>query len=104
MSNLAHMYRTIRNCTKVINVGVAMHNRLKTWGTPRLVLPYRISNLTVPKITANKLVAVASAPAEAPVWVLPFWQTPKTNDTDVQAAGVLRSADRGETWSVHMVP
>lgn len=76
----------------------------KTWGTPRLVLPYRISNLTVPKITANKLVAVASAPAEAPVWVLPFWQTPKTNDTDVQAAGVLRSADRGETWSVHMVP
>ena len=86
-----------------------------TWGGARVVLPYAddATNATAPKITANKLVvlrhgraAVAGgnrtdrAAAEAQRWVLPFWQSPRSewNNTAPQAVGVLISDDRGGSW------
>eukprot|EP00936_MAST-01D_sp_MAST-1D-sp1_P002327 g2327.t1 len=95
-----------------------------TWSAPELVLPYRdtgdrargaaaapspnASAYLAPKVTANKLIELADG-----TWVLPFWQTPRGNDTGPQAAGVLRAARtggatngagvHGRTWTRHML-
>eukprot|EP00937_MAST-01D_sp_MAST-1D-sp2_P001978 g1978.t1 len=96
----------------------------ESWSAPELVLPYRdaagagggpgaspnASADLAPKVTANKLVELADG-----AWLLPFWQTPRGNDTGPQAAGVLRGvpmrgggggggAQSGErAWTRHML-
>jgi len=66
----------------------------KTWGAPRTLLTFE-DRRNISKVTANKLAITTNG-----TWLLPFWQEGHTTaDVGPSCAGVLRSTDRGLTWS-----
>lgn len=72
------------------------------WGAPTVIYS-QAEDGGIPKVTANKIVELSSG-----VWLLPFWRekalvaaSPEcaTEVRGKQSAGVLRSTDRGRSWS-----
>ena len=68
------------------------------WTEPEVLYPMSADN-NVPKVVANKLLVLSTGE-----WILPFWRQKswKICETkkEFNAAGVLRSDDRGATWQV----
>jgi len=78
---------------------------LKEWSKAKTVYRMTTDNVAIPKVIANKL-TVVQVDNDEEVWLLPFWRqrSPHTCSTARgvrNAAGVLRSTDRGETWKAH---
>ena len=78
---------------------------LKEWSKAKTVYRMTTDNVAIPKVIANKLTVVTLDNAEE-VWLLPFWRqrSPHTCSTARgvrNAAGVLRSTDKGETWKAN---
>ena len=77
----------------------------KEWSKAKTVYRMTTDNVAIPKVIANKL-TVIELDGDQEVWLLPFWRqrSPHTCSTARgvrNAAGVLRSTDKGETWKAH---
>ena len=77
----------------------------KEWSKAKTVYRMTTDNVAIPKVIANKL-TVVKLDGDQEVWLLPFWRqrSPHTCSTARgvrNAAGVLRSTDKGETWKAH---
>jgi hypothetical protein len=80
------------------------------WSKAKTVYRMTTDNVSIPKVIANKLTVVqvnnADENDDREVWLLPFWRqrSPHTCSTARgvrNAAGVLRSTDKGETWKAY---